>query len=1096
MILASCTNELDWMQETRQMTFSATIENGQPATKTALGPKEGGIYKTYWSENDKLDVFCNGQGPFGFSLTEGVGTSYGKFAGQGGGNSFLALYPSGLGASVNGKELSFNLPQTQQYAEGSFGDGAFPMIAVGNGSDFDFRNLCSVIRFSIRGSYTVTSLTFTPNDENIKVSGGASICIDFNDVPQLVMKEYADNQVKLECCGIQLSKTTAKDFFIVIPAQEYKGGFTLKVNTNDINSPVIKKSSTKDFTAQRSLLYSVQTFDLDNEQETGDWEDIVPPNDEIWYVTSNGRITDFGTADPFDVNIISHKYNNGKGIIKCDGPIKELKNDAFEYRTAITEIYLPNCVEKIENYALVGTNVSSLRLPDKLKELGYYALKSQNFESFSGKIVSEDGRCVIMDGTLIAFAPAGLTKYEIPVGVKRLGSDSFSNCPELRGITFNEGLESIGPECFSHTPLDCDIVFPQSLVSIDYYAFLGCAGIKGFYGNDNFHTSDNRCMVYYSNGHKLIGCFAGKEIDDYVIPEGVEGAEHYAFYELPNLRSLTFPSSFNYYIGYEAIYRCQNLEAVYGNCTTEDHKGIKFGDQFTLLAVKNGVKEYNVQEGITSIGYGAFANSPDLETISMSDDVIELGGYDFYSCIKLKKVVLSARLERINRYNPFLRSTNLEEVYFRSLIPPSYNDTQFYEMPNLKMYVPRQSLEQYQNSPDWAQFKKYFVPYDYDDLPDTPVHDWYESTDYSADGTVIELQKATKGNGIDIVLMGDAYSDRLLADGTYDATMRKVMDVFFTQEPYKTFRDYFNVYDVRAVSKNEVYESGARTALGTGFGEGTYTYGNDNSCFNYAQKALSDNRMDNALIITICNIERYAGTCFMYYSGYQNDYGVGAAVAYFPLGTDEEMFAGLIHHEAGGHGFSKLLDEYAYEDYGAIPQNEKKNIIEQFGYGWGKNIDFTGNPDDVKWCKFLSDERYKYDGLGVFEGGATYWTGVWRPTEYSLMRYNTGNFNAPSREAIYYRIHKLAYGADWQYDYKDFVKYDAINRATGSMSSTFRLGVSKLPEPTAPPVVVGKTWREALEEAPSAQKTDAPASSSKRQYNRSIVVENFSNGKK
>ncbi|MDO4801984.1 MAG: M64 family metallopeptidase, partial [Prevotellaceae bacterium] len=116
------------------------------------------------------------------------------------------------------------------------------------------------------------------------------------------------------------------------------------------------------------------------------------------------------------------------------------------------------------------------------------------------------------------------------------------------------------------------------------------------------------------------------------------------------------------------------------------------------------------------------------------------------------------------------------------------------------------------------------------------VHDWYESTDYSADGTVMELQKAKKGNGIDIVLMGDAYSDRLIADGTYDATMRKVMDVFFTQEPYKTFRDYFNVYDVRAVSKNEVYETGASTALSTGFGEGTLVYGNNNRCINYAFK--------------------------------------------------------------------------------------------------------------------------------------------------------------------------------------------------------------------------------------------------------------------
>ena len=40
----------------------------------------------------------------------------------------------------------------------------------------------------------------------------------------------------------------------------------------------------------------------------------------------------------------------------------------------------------------------------------------------------------------------------------------------------------------------------------------------------------------------------------------------------------------------------------------------------------------------------------------------------------------------------------------------------------------------------------------------------------------------------------------------------------------------------------------------------------------------------------------------------------------------------------------------------------------------------------------------------------------------------TGKFNAPSREAIYYRIHKLAYGASWKYDYETFVSWDAKNR--------------------------------------------------------------------
>ena len=55
-------------------------------------------------------------------------------------------------------------------------------------------------------------------------------------------------------------------------------------------------------------------------------------------------------------------------------------------------------------------------------------------------------------------------------------------------------------------------------------------------------------------------------------------------------------------------------------------------------------------------------------------------------------------------------------------------------------------------------------------------------------------------------------------------------------------------------------------------------------------------------------------------------------------------------------------------------------------------------------------------------------TGMYRPTEDSMMNSNKGKFNAPSREAIYYRIHKLAYGASWKYDYETFVSWDAKNR--------------------------------------------------------------------
>ena len=343
---------------------------------------------------------------------------------------------------------------------------------------------------------------------------------------------------------------------------------------------------------------------------------------------------------------------------------------------------------------------------------------------------------------------------------------------------------------------------------------------------------------------------------------------------------------------------------------------------------------------------------------------------------------------------------------------------------------------------------------------DDVISEMYQSTDYSADGRVKVLQEASVGNGIDIVLMGDAFSDRLIADGTYDDVMMTAYQKFFEVEPYKSFRDMFNVYSVDVVSPNETFYG--ETAFSCWFGDGTHVGGNDNKVFRYAQNAISAQRMDEALIIVMMNSPSYAGTCYMYY-GNATDCGSGVSVSYFPIGTDDEQLAQVLHHEAAGHGFAKLADEYAYESYGRITPDEQASYEGMRPYGWWKNVDFTNDPSKVKWAGFLSDSRYAYDGLGVFEGGCTYWSGVWRPTEYSIMRHNTGGFNAPSREAIYYRIHKLAYGSAWEYDYEEFVRYDERNRgySAGTKTRSVSAEADVRHIPTAPPVVVGKSWRDA-----------------------------------
>lgn len=73
------------------------------------------------------------------------------------------------------------------------------------------------------------------------------------------------------------------------------------------------------------------------------------------------------------------------------------------------------------------------------------------------------------------------------------------------------------------------------------------------------------------------------------------------------------------------------------------------------------------------------------------------------------------------------------------------------------------------------------------------------------------------------------------------------------------------------------------------------------------------------------------------------------------------------------------------------------------------------------------------------------------------MRYNTGGYNAPSREAIYKRIMTISEGSGWEYDYETFVAYDAINRSVSSQAY-YRTQTDAIDEatfiPTAPPVLV------------------------------------------
>jgi hypothetical protein len=759
----------------------------------------------------------------------------------------------------------------------------------------------------------------------------------------------------------------------------------------------------------------------------------LPPSNEIWYTTSDNKplkiVNIQGSSIPQ-----SNNYNNGYGVIHYSGPITLFDVLSQEYSDClrVTGLLLPDCVETIGDWAFYyGYNIKEFRVPANLNTINGVISSCPTLEKFTGNHVSEDGRCIIFGESLAAFASAGIESYEIPSGVTIIDKNAFAYVQGIKSVVIPSGVKYLEETCFAGSSLE-SITIPSSVISIHPYTFSFCEKLKNLLGDNTHFVSEDRKIIYDPNSRfpNTIYFFAGKDDTSYDIPEGITCIENYAFYNCLKLKSVTFPESLFQISGF-AFQGCDNLESVDGKYATTDHKGYKNAAGKLMFLVPIIDDDYVVPDDVTALGSELFANRHTLKSVTMGDNVTEFEDYVFENCTALKKVVLSANLKSIG-YNPFMYDKGLEEVYFRGIIPPSYTDHQLLEASALKFYVPSQSLNLYTTNSGWKDYWGIMKPYEYDDLP-TP--EYYISTDYSKEGEVTVYQKATEGNGIDVVFMGDAYSDRQVESGLYFNDMKACAEGFFDVEPYKSFRHLFNIYFVTTVSSAEGYELGGQS-LGSTPLPGTAIVGNESKCFELALKAVKDpKRMDEVLVVVCVNQDyseiRMAGACTMHepedWAG--RDYASGNSVAFFlKLDDSFEKTIEVIQHEAGGHGFAKLADEYNYS--GTLSSMDKDRINANSPHGWYSNIDLTPDPTKIKWSWFLADDRYK-DEVGVIEGGYTYQYGVWRPTETSIMKNNSaGYYNAPSRYAIWYRIHKLAFGKDWTGTYEDFAKYDAINRKT------------------------------------------------------------------
>ena len=300
----------------------------------------------------------------------------------------------------------------------------------------------------------------------------------------------------------------------------------------------------------------------------------------------------------------------------------------------------------------------------------------------------------------------------------------------------------------------------------------------------------------------------------------------------------------------------------------------------------------------------------------------------------------------------------------------------------------------------------------------------YASTDYSKDGEVFSLQEHSKGNGIKLVLMGDLFVDTdMKSGGVYENRMQEAMEHYFSIEPFKSLREYFDVVGIKAVSKhNQIDFECAFSSKSTG---GSTPVGNFDreKCMRYVQKAIGTNNLDNISTIMVINEVSISAEADLYENGF--------SIAVCPLNNGDYLQTSqyMVQHEANGHGFGYLLDEYNVGASATPSKDDIEHYTQKYNeYGIYSNIDFTNDLNKIRWAHFINDSRYMDEHIGAYEG-TTYWSkGAYRPTKFSIMS-SDALFNAPMREAIYKRAMKLAYGDSWTYDYEEFVKFDEPGRA-------------------------------------------------------------------
>lgn len=574
----------------------------------------------------------------------------------------------------------------------------------------------------------------------------------------------------------------------------------------------------------------------------------------------------------------------------------------------------------------------------------------------------------------------------IPQGITALPSEAFHNCGFNGTLTLHDGITNIANDAFADCHFKGELHLPKSLKVISENVFCN----NDFSGTLTLpstltHIGSNA----FANNWRLMGVLD--------IPNEVESIGESAFSNCKMLEGIIFPESMET-IRQGAFSDCFGITSIRCKGTMPAHieSGAFDGvakDNFTLEVPESAIQQYQAANGWK-----------DFKRIAAHHELV---------CRPSVACALSTEHKQKLVINAEGEWEVANKPDWCEVSPASGN----------KKTEVTLTIKGMAKNADSRDGKVVFRLKDKDYTHECSVTQYgYE---YGEDEW-ITLQKATKGNkgGINIVLLGDGFSAKDIASGEYLNDIKQEVEYFFGIEPYKTYRDYFNVYTAIPLST----ESGVGTVntirynrFNTTFTGGVGLKADYDEVFSYALGAPTVNKsnLNQTLIIIVPNSTDYGGICQMWPDG--------SAIAFCPQSTYGYPLdtRGVIQHEAGGHGFGKLGDEYIYHNAfidacgcsccGHVDEfNGAKSL------GWYDNLELTGKMHSVGWSHLIFDDRYS-DIVDIYEGGYMHNRGVFRSEPNSCMNNDIPYYSTISRESIVKRI--KAYAGE-TYSFEDFVKND------------------------------------------------------------------------